>query len=239
MNIIPAIDFKNGKVVKAFAGFRVNYKPFIENTKDYSDPFFYIKFLVDELNINTIYIADLDSICGSKKNWYLLKNIILKYSSISFWIDAGFSSPAKLRKFDIFLGNTSNLSIKWKAVIGTETLFNERFLYTFMNKGKSIISLDFNGTENKWFKKLYYNSDIILMFVNRVGGRGVDWEKLEKFSRFIPPKKSYIAGGIRYSGDLYQIKRKGYKGVILSSLIHKNLFNIKELILGTRCVPRI
>ena len=32
MNIIPAIDFKNGKVVKAFAGFRVNYKPFIENT---------------------------------------------------------------------------------------------------------------------------------------------------------------------------------------------------------------
>ena len=152
MNIIPAIDFKNGRVVKAFAGFRVNYKPLIENTKDYSDPFFYIKFLVEELNTDTIYIADLDSISGSKKNWHLLKNIILEYTSIAFWIDAGFSCPAKVRKFDTFIGNSSNLSIKWKAVIGTETLRNEKFLYTLMNKGKSLISLDFNGNENKWFR---------------------------------------------------------------------------------------
>ena len=38
MDIISAIDLRHGKVVKAFAGFRINYKPLIINKKDYSDP---------------------------------------------------------------------------------------------------------------------------------------------------------------------------------------------------------
>ena len=44
MNLILAIDLMDGKVVKAFAGLRFNYKPFIFKNKDFSDPFKLINY---------------------------------------------------------------------------------------------------------------------------------------------------------------------------------------------------
>ena len=76
MNIYVAIDIKNGNVVKAFAGIRNNYTPLIINKKDFSDPFFLIKEIKKKFNIKKFYLADLDSINGSKNNWFLLKKIL-------------------------------------------------------------------------------------------------------------------------------------------------------------------
>ena len=73
MDIISAIDLKHGKIVKAFAGFRINYKPLIINKKDYSDPYLYLKEIVEKLNYKCIYIADLDSINGSRENWKIMR----------------------------------------------------------------------------------------------------------------------------------------------------------------------
>ena len=76
MNIFAAIDIKNGNVIKAFAGIRSNYNPLLINKKDFSDPFSLIKTIKRTLNIKKFYIADLDSIDGSKNNWFLLKSIL-------------------------------------------------------------------------------------------------------------------------------------------------------------------
>ena len=62
MKVILAIDLKNGKVVKAFAGLRLNYKPLVLNLMDYSNPLKLIKKVSEELFIFNIYIADLDAI---------------------------------------------------------------------------------------------------------------------------------------------------------------------------------
>ena len=62
MKAILAIDLKNGKVVKAFAGLRLNYKPLVLNLMDYSNPLKLIKKVSEELFIFNIYIADLDAI---------------------------------------------------------------------------------------------------------------------------------------------------------------------------------
>ena len=52
MNIILAVDIMEGKVVKAFAGFRSNYKPLFINHRDYSNPIVLIKEII---KINKLY----------------------------------------------------------------------------------------------------------------------------------------------------------------------------------------
>ena len=74
MKVILAIDLKNGKVVKAFAGLRLNYKPLVLNLMDYSNPLKLIKKVSEELFIFNIYIADLDAIQNIGNNEKNLKN---------------------------------------------------------------------------------------------------------------------------------------------------------------------
>ena len=49
IDIILAIDLKKGKVVRAFAGFRFNYKPLRLGNLDLSDPIVLIKKTLDNL----------------------------------------------------------------------------------------------------------------------------------------------------------------------------------------------
>ena len=47
METILAVDIKKGKAVKAFAGFRLNYKPLMVNSLDYSDPIKLIRTILN------------------------------------------------------------------------------------------------------------------------------------------------------------------------------------------------
>ena len=57
IEIILAIDLKKGKVVKAFAGFRLNYKPLKIRNLDLSDPITLIKKTLERFNIYTNKIS--------------------------------------------------------------------------------------------------------------------------------------------------------------------------------------
>ena len=82
----------------------------------------------------------------------------------------------------------------------------------------------FNGSENFWIDKVnFFFDETIFMFMKQVGGRGINWEKLNLLKNSFKPNQSIIAGGIRYWGDIKKLKRLGYKGVIISTLIHKQL----------------
>tara|TARA_X000000950_G_C13394590_1_gene449602 strand:- start:222 stop:518 length:297 start_codon:yes stop_codon:yes gene_type:complete len=89
-----------------------------------------------------------------------------------------------------------------------------------------ILSLDFckKKTPNvnlKYFK----NRTIILMFIDQVGARGVNWKEIKNINRLNVVKKNncYIAGGIRYYGEVRNINRMGFKGCIVSSIVHERL----------------
>ena len=224
MDIISAIDLKHGKIVKAFAGFRINYKPLIINKKDYSDPYLYVKAIIEKLNYKYIYIADLDSIIGSRENWKIVRNVILTHPEINFIIDLGFDCISKVSDFQNYLNSEQLLFINWRPVIGSETLKkNDKILFSFAKKN-AFFSLDFNGSENFWIDKVnFFFSETIFMFVRQVGGRGVNWVKLNSLRNYFKPSQSIIAGGIRYWGDITKLKRLGYKGVIISTLIHNQL----------------
>tara|TARA_B100000579_G_scaffold391424_1_gene366646 strand:+ start:458 stop:802 length:345 start_codon:yes stop_codon:yes gene_type:complete len=99
MKTILAVDLKKGKVVKAFAGFRLNYKPLIIDNIDFSDPCKLINFAVKEINLRTVYLADLDSINNLLPNIDTIEKILKKFPQINFLIDCGFNYPASINKF--------------------------------------------------------------------------------------------------------------------------------------------
>mgnify|MGYP001195027205 FL=1 len=223
MKTILAVDLKKGKVVKAFAGFRLNYKPLIIDSIDFSDPCKLINFVVKEINLRTVYLADLDSINNLLPNMDTIEKILKKFPKINFLIDCGFNYPASINKFySIFEKKKIN---NFNIILGTENLKNFNLNNFFLRKN-IIISLDFNGYEKKWFykiKSLKKQPELIFMFVKKVGGRGIDWRKLKGLITYYRKFNCIIAGGIKYSNQIRMLKNMGFTGVIISNLIHQKI----------------
>ena len=104
-------------------------------------------------------------------------------------------------------------------------------LKKFRNKKNLILSIDFNGFENQWIKRIKNFSvfkQVILMFIKNVGGRGVNWRILKKIKKDLSPKKTIVAGGIKHNGDIKILSLLGYNSIIISSFIHKKLASMGE-----------
>ena len=219
---IFAVDIKNGKVVKAYAGTRLNYKPLKIKNKDFSDANLVIKKAIS-VGIKNIYIADLDSIENRKNNWYLIRKIVETNQKINFFFDSGFNRVSKLRDFNFFFKKNKDIK-NITVVIGTEGISSLNLLNQLNIQFKSIISFDFLKKKECFVFSNQFSCDkFILMFIKQVGGRGINWPFLNIISKFISPKKCFVAGGIKYDGDIKKLKKLGYSGVIISSLIHKEL----------------
>ena len=217
---IFAVDIKKGKVVKAFAGLRFNYKPLSINNSDYSNPIKLIEIVRIKFNLENIYIADLDSIQNLKPNTGIILEILKKFPKISFYIDSGLSYPMSISDLQrLFIKNQLE---NFKIILGTESLRIFR-LQNLRRNRNCLISVDFNGKQNKWLLKLTKNNlsvDLIFMFLKRVGGRGVDWKKSKELVELFPNKKCFFAGGVRSCMDIYRLEKIGFRGVILSTIIH-------------------
>lgn len=219
---IPAIDIKDGRVVRAYAGNRRDYKPLIVGNKDFSNPESFIKILKSRFNFNNFYIADINSFKSKETNWAVIKKIINSNKENYFWIDAGFSSFNKLNKFKHFVSNDESKNVK--LIVGSEFFYNEKNLLNFILQKNLILSIDHKDNRRILLNLAKIkNKEIILMFINKIGGRGISWSVLKKISKTIPTKRCFVAGGIKYSGDIEQLRRLGYKGTIISSIIHKKL----------------
>ena len=122
MQIILAVDIVEGKVVKAFAGIRSNYKPlFFKSYKDYSNPLVLIKEIVKKNKFKKIYIADIDAISKTGDNSILIDKILNNFPNLTFLIDAGFQYPVSVYNYHKkILKKIEN----YKVVLGTETIKN-------------------------------------------------------------------------------------------------------------------
>jgi len=221
MSIILAIDLKNGRVVKAFAGLRINYRPLVINSIDYSDPIFLIRKISKKLRLKQIYIADLDAIQNLDSNSLLISNILKSFKNINFLIDCGFSYPMSVRNFENILKKKkiSNYTI----VLGTESM-RKYNLNCFRSNNRLFISLDLIDKNSKWidFLKLSrFRLDIIFMFLRNVGGRGVNVRKVRYLIKSLPKNNYFYAGGVKYFNDIKNLGNLGVESVIVSTLVHQ------------------
>ena len=229
MKLILAIDIRKEKVVKAYAGFRSNYKKLSLNNNDFSCPLFFIKTVIKSFKINTIYIADLDAIAMTKDNKELIKRIFMSFPNTNFLLDAGFNYPIAIYNYNIFLEN-HNLK-NYSFVLGTESIKNYR-IKDLLQKKNFFFSIDFNGSENKWLEKFFLEKtklNLIFMFVKRTGGRGVNYNDLKKFKKIVCQNNSFLAGGVKNKSDFKKLYYFGFKGVLVSDIIHKELMGVNNL----------
>ena len=223
IEIILAIDLKKGRVVRAFAGFRLNYKPLKIGNLDLSDPITLIQKTLKKFKLNKVYIADLDAIKNLNANDLLIFKILKKFPEIDFLIDSGFDYPISVNNFKKKLKkkNISNFYI----VLGTEKI-KKYNLRVFGYKNRIYVSLDIfndNDKSTALLKNLKFKPDVILMFLRNVGGRGIRFNEVKRIIRGLPNFNFHYAGGVRYFRDLRLLRNVGVESAIVSTLVHKHL----------------
>ena len=221
MNIIPAIDIKNGKVVKAVKGNRDSYVPIGNDSGFSSDPLKFIRKMTEIYHPSIFYIADIDSLISKSDNINLIKNIARENKYINFWVDIGGKIDHRLTKKNIIpiLCSESCSSIK-----NINYMYKD-YIHSYDYKNRLLGIDSFKNFDSS------YKTKIILMNIADVGNeRGPDY----KYIRAMNKKKSvqyYVGGGIKSTFDINKLELMGFSGVLVSSLLFKkdtNSFLIKK-----------
>ena len=215
MNIIPAIDIKDGKVVKAKQGDRDRYNPIDKDSGFSSNPFKFIKEMTKVYRPSIFYIADINSLINENHNIDLIKDIASVNKNIHFWVDIGGKIDQRLAKRNIepILCSENCLSIK------NINYIYKNYIHSYDYKNK-LLGLD----SFKNFDSSYKNK-IIFMNIADVGNdKGPDY----KYIRSMNKKSSvqyYVGGGIKSTFDINKLEAMGFSGVLVSSLLFKNYKN--------------
>ena len=209
MNIIPAIDLKKGKVVRAIQGDRASYEPIDLVTAYSSNPITFIKALIIRYKPSTIYLADLDLLDGEGNNIDIIYKIANMFRNMIFWVDVG---TKKIRKLDIknitpILCSESCEDIRLVNYIYKDHIHS----YDYKNR--------FLGTQ--YFKKFKssYKKKVIFMNISDVGNKkGPDFRYLRGMLKY-SDIEYYVGGGISSILDIHKLSKMNIAGALVSSLL--------------------
>jgi len=212
MNIIPAIDIKNGKVVKAIKGERSRYNPINIDSGFSSDPYIFIKQIIEVYHPSIFYIADINSLCSDiDSNIDLIRNIADQYKSTKFWVDTGTKMDSRLKKKNIIPILCSESCHKIKNI----NYIYKNYIHSYDYKDKLL------GTQS--FTKLNssYKNKVILMNILDVGNNnGPNYRNIRAMTKN-STIEYYVGGGIKTTFDIDRLKLMGFSGVLVSSLLFK------------------
>ena len=215
MNIIPAIDLKKGKVVRAVQGDRASYKPIDLVTTYSSNPITFIKALIIKYKPSTIYLADLDLLDGDGNNIDIIYKVANMFRNKIFWVDVGAKKVTKL--------NIKNIT----PILCSESCEDIRLInYVYKDH---IHSYDYKDRSlgTQYFKKLEssYKKKVIFMNISDVGNKkGPDFRYLRGMLRF-SDKEYYVGGGVNSILDIHKLSKMNISGVIVSSLLMRKKTN--------------
>jgi phosphoribosylformimino-5-aminoimidazole carboxamide ribotide isomerase len=213
MRLIPVIDLKDGVVVHAQRGQRASYQPINSPLSPSANVYDVIEAFLQLADFGIIYVADLNAITQQGDNQTLIHEVLRRYPSITFWLDAGYQSPS------LAFAEVSN----YRPVLGSECCTAQQFAAT----KNALLSLDFSaddeplGEARLFADSSLWSEQVILMTLARVGSNtGVDSEKLRFYQQTYPQIEFIAAGGVRNIADLQQLKAIGINSVLVASALH-------------------
>jgi HisA/HisF family protein len=218
--IIPVLDLKHGKVVRARAGDRASYQPIVTPLSATSEAVDVLRGLRSLAPFSTVYVADLDAIAGGGRHDGVLRVLTAAVPEVEFWLDAGFRGVGDARA-------SSGAGIT--PVLGSETLAGaEQLASAVASLGAAgiVLSLDYRGGRFMGAPEVEQRVDlwpsrIILMTLDRVGtGTGPDLEALAALLRRADGRAIFAAGGVRHEDDLAQLQAVGVAGVLVATALH-------------------
>lgn len=227
MEIIPAIDVSNGKCVRLYQGLKGTEKVY------YEDPFEAIEFWINK-GANRIHFIDLDGAWGSDINKMLFKNIIKKASNkLKIQVGGGIrdiESVLELIKIGVD-----------RIILGTIAITNPKIiqkLVKMIGSNKIIIAIDYHSEKiaiQGWtklsnknpfsFGKEIENMGIRFILFSSIKADGTlsgpDFQNIRKMIKTVKKASIYVAGGIRNTEDLDELKEIGVKGVVIGKAFYE------------------
>ena len=217
MKLIPVMDLMAGQVVHARRGERDNYRPMQSTLCPSAAPEAILQAFIENVNCDTVYIADLDAIRFQRPQLTLIEKLKRNFPSIRFWLDTGIADQ------------TSFFSLQQRElatpVIGSESLTAIDWLEA-LAKDAWILSLDFKrneflGDSHLLEKTALWPQRILAMNLAQVGSEGgPDFELLSRLQRLVPNAAVYAAGGVRNRDDLVTLRRNGINGALVATALH-------------------
>lgn len=223
MELVLAMDLKEGLVVHGERGDRMNYRPLTWGASPVADPAGFIR----HIRPRSIYIADLDRIMGTGSHDETITRCNTLVSHC--YADRGCRGPEDL----LILHHFEN-------VIGTETAgddltrYKSGYLSIDMKEGavipsgkcpveyiRSVNKLDFDGC--------------ILLDISGVGtSKGLGQDMLIKV------RESFLGrllwgGGVASLDDLEMLKECGFDGAIIATALHTNAIPVELIRRGIFC----
>ncbi len=228
MNVIPVIDLKGGRVVRAQRGERHLYTPIKTPLSPTSRPADVVAGFLTLHEFRAIYVADLDAIEGTGSNSACIAGLEATFPDLSFWVDAGTGTGAEA--FAWLAAHRGDL------VLGSESLRDADFVARLPTWPRSILSLDFRGEQFDGPECLaedetLWPARLIVMTLARVGSHaGPDLDRLRKIrAKAADRHRVYAAGGVRGLEDLRLLEQAGIAGVLVASALHDGQISAKHL----------
>jgi phosphoribosylformimino-5-aminoimidazole carboxamide ribotide isomerase len=223
MELVLAMDFKDGLVVHGRRGDRENYRPLTWGASPVADPEGFIRYI----RPRSIYIADLNRISGAGSH----DEIIIRCNNLvsHCYADRGCTGPEDLLILDHF-----------ENVIGTETAgddlsrYESGYLSIDMKEGKVIPSgtnpVDYIRSVNE----LSFDG-CILLDISGVGtSKGLDHDLLKELREVFTGRLLW-GGGVASVTDLELLEHSGFDGAIIATALHTNAIPIELIRRGIFC----
>jgi HisA/HisF family protein len=237
MRVIPVIDLKGAAAVHAVRGERERYRPLRSGIVAGSDPVAIARAVRDTLELDELYVADLDAIAGRTAH---RETIAALAREARVMVDAGVTDVAEV-------GRLLELGVE-RVVIGTETLADERALERLgaaLPDAPLVLSLDLRAGRvlspqpelqglgaPEVLARLGRSSvrEAIVLDLARVGaGGGPDVALVRELSARFPELELLAGGGVRDVGDLRALAEAGAAGALVATALHSGALGRDDL----------
>ncbi|MDR7037268.1 phosphoribosylformimino-5-aminoimidazole carboxamide ribotide isomerase [Methylobacterium sp. BE186] len=224
--VIPVIDLRHGRVVRARRGERHSYAPIETPLAKGSDPGAVAAALVDAVEARILYLADLDAIMeGTPPDLASVADVARACPGTTLWLDAGFAEAAGV---EALVGG--GLA---RPVLGSESQRDAGLVRTCGSR--AVLSLDSRGADRLDPAGIHarpeiWPDDVIVMTLARIGADlGPDLDGLAQVRASAPRARLYAAGGVRGPADLAALREAGAAGALVASAIHDGRITAADL----------
>jgi phosphoribosylformimino-5-aminoimidazole carboxamide ribotide isomerase len=218
LDIIPVIDLKDGRVVRAHGGDRARYAPIATPLAGTSEPRDVVAGILSLYPFDKVYIADLDAISRRGDQAEIVADLESVFPDVEFWVDRGIA--------------TEKAAADWLArtrgtlVVGSESLNDLTRAPRLAGVPRRVLSLDFSGEDFLGplalaTNSVFWSQRVIVMTLAKVGaGGGPDFDRLRAVRDIGGGHELYAAGGVRDVRDLRRLTDFGIAGALVASALH-------------------
>jgi phosphoribosylformimino-5-aminoimidazole carboxamide ribotide isomerase len=241
LRVIPVLDLKGGRAVRAIGGDRDHYQPLRTRLHSNSDPLGVVRGYRDVFHFRELYLADLDAIAGMPPSQALYQSI--RALGVDLWVDAGIRDWKSLAP--LIAAEVATLVVGLETIRGPAAL---REICAAVPSAHLVFSLDLRdgrpltgtdgspwGTTDPFTLARSVSAlgirRLLILDLARVGtGRGTGTlELLARLRGDDAQLEISVGGGVADRDEIKALARAGAEAVLIGSALHDGRLGAADL----------